>query len=230
MRSRSLFATCQLKRHISLAKWSRARALATPATQTTGQTVPPTAPFEEAPTQEDKPLEETVPVDSITPTQIAQLDSTLSPPPPLPPLPTAGANTGSEPVASLRRPVGAFRGGLIGFLLGTSIVGAYGYFALLEDYAEASKTLLLSVEELKSSTSQLTSHLTRVSALEGSLSQLESKVKTLAARTELDSMRAEYKGLIESEHLDYLSLKAHLWGVEQDLNALTKRSATQVRI
>lgn len=48
---------------------------------------------------------------------------------------------------------------LIGFLLGTTLVGGYGYFQLLDDYTQASSLLLLSVEELKTSTEQVCSFL-----------------------------------------------------------------------
>jgi hypothetical protein len=44
---------------------------------------------------------------------------------------------------------------LIGFLLGTTLVGGYGYFQLLDDYTQASSLLLLSVEELKVSTEKV---------------------------------------------------------------------------
>lgn len=46
---------------------------------------------------------------------------------------------------------------LIGFLLGVSLVGGYGYFRLLDDYKQASSALLLSVDELKRSTTQVRS-------------------------------------------------------------------------
>lgn len=82
------------------------------------------------------------------------------------------------PVSRSRRPVGAFRGGsvphlppslslspsrqltlalhsIIGFLLGLTAVGGYGYFRVLDDYRRASEKLLTSVEELKTSTEQV---------------------------------------------------------------------------
>lgn len=34
----------------------------------------------------------------------------------------------------------------------------------------------------------------------------------------------------DASHLDHLDLKAHLWGVEQDLHALSKRASNEVRI
>lgn len=98
-------------------------------------------------------------------------------PPPLPP--PVPEPVEPAPVARVRRPIGAFRGGqvylrdtwtrpfvpcpltrtrflrLIGFLLGVTAVGGFGYFQLLDDYTKASSLLLMSVEELKSSTEQV---------------------------------------------------------------------------
>lgn len=47
--------------------------------------------------------------------------------PPLPPLPKNEPLI-IEPIAKIRRPVGGFRGGLIGFLLGTTLVGKLSPF------------------------------------------------------------------------------------------------------
>lgn len=130
------------------------------------------------------------------------------------------------PVSRSRRPVGAFRGGIIGFLLGLTAVGGYGYFRVLDDYRRASEKLLTSVEELKTSTEQMTTYLSRINALETSLDRLARQ----AAKTEqVDSLRDETRQLIESHHLDLLNLKAHVWGIEQDLRNLSKRD-TSVRI
>ncbi|BGP27874.1 hypothetical protein Rt10032_c14g5217 [Rhodotorula toruloides] len=129
-------------------------------------------------------------------------------------------------MARVRRPVGAFRGGLIGFLLGVSMVGGYGYFRLLDDYKQASSALLLSVDELKQSTTQMSTHLSRISSLESAISKLES---SSATKKQVDSLRGEYTKLLESEHLEVLNLRAHVWGIEQDLHNLTKRD-TSVRI
>ena len=46
---------------------------------------------------------------------------------------------------------------IIGFLLGLTAVGGYGYLRVLDDYRQASEKLLTSVEELKISTEQVPS-------------------------------------------------------------------------
>ncbi|GAA6017504.1 hypothetical protein JCM10207_008249 [Rhodosporidiobolus poonsookiae] len=152
-----------------------------------------------------------------------------TPPPPSPappvlepePLPEPAA-----PVSRVRRPVGAFRGGLIGFLLGISLTGGYGYFQLLDDYSKASSELLSSVEELRGSTEQMATLIPRISALEQSSAAL---AESAATKADLDSLRAEYRKLLDAEHLDVLEMKAHIWALEQDLHKLSKRQ-TSVRI
>ncbi|GAA5838489.1 hypothetical protein JCM11251_003407 [Rhodosporidiobolus azoricus] len=149
------------------------------------------------------------------------------PPPPQPPvLEPEPLPEPAAPVSRVRRPVGAFRGGLIGFLLGVTSVGSYGYFMLLDDYSKASGTLLDSVEELKGSTEQMTTHVTRITSLEETTTSLSERSATKA---ELDSLRQEYRKLLESEHLDLLNTKAHLWALEQDLHKISKRESS-VRI
>ncbi|BGP58454.1 hypothetical protein JCM8202_005439 [Rhodotorula sphaerocarpa] len=142
------------------------------------------------------------------------------------PLLEADTPVPEQPVSRSRRPVGAFRGGIIGFLLGLSAVGGYGYLRVLDDYRQASERLLVSVEELKSSTEQMAAHLSRITALESNLDRL---TRDAAMTSEVDSVRDEARQLIESHHLDLLNLKAHVWGIEQDFRNLAKRQ-TSVRI
>jgi hypothetical protein len=51
--------------------------------------------------------------------------------------------------------VGAFKGGLVGFLAGFSCSSALGYIYLLEEYQLSSNTLLGNVEDLQTSTSKV---------------------------------------------------------------------------
>ncbi|GAA5905896.1 hypothetical protein JCM6882_009064 [Rhodosporidiobolus microsporus] len=172
-------------------------------------------------------VEQTHPSSSASPSSPPPPPAEPVPPPPQPPvLEPEPLPEPAAPVSRVRRPVGAFRGGLIGFLLGITSVGSYGYFMLLDDYSKASGTLLESVEELKGSTEQMTTHLTRVTALEKQTAALS---ESAATKAELDSLRQEYRKLLESEHLDLLNTKAHLWALEQDLHKISKRESS-VRI
>jgi len=50
-----------------------------------------------------------------------------------------------------KRPVGAFRGGLFGFLLGSTVSGAAAYFYLLEEYKVSNELLTEDIDALRSS-------------------------------------------------------------------------------
>ncbi|GAA6013890.1 hypothetical protein JCM11491_000459 [Sporobolomyces phaffii] len=137
----------------------------------------------------------------------------LATPPPLATVP--------PPTRSIQQPVGAFRGGLIGFLLGLTALGGYGYYLLLGDYERASKQLVESVKNLELSTSLISSQLDRISVLE---TRLESVEASQVAQSQLAALRSEYKKLSESQHLDLINLKAHVWAIEQDLVNFEKRN------
>ncbi|KDE07211.1 hypothetical protein MVLG_02434 [Microbotryum lychnidis-dioicae p1A1 Lamole] len=127
----------------------------------------------------------------------------------------------------VQRPIGAFRGGLIGFLLGMTTVGIWGYTHLLQDYMTASKALLDSVQELHVSTKKMTSHIERIEAVEKTVNELR---KSSSTNDQIDTLRKEYRKLLEAEHLEVLALKSHIWAIEQDLQALSRGAATTVRI
>lgn len=65
----------------------------------------------------------------------------------------------------------------------------------------------------------MTTHLSRINALETSLDRL---ARQAAKTQQVDSLRDETRQLIESHHLDLLNLKAHVWGI----GALSTRRPT----
>lgn len=117
--------------------------------------------------------------------------------------------------------------------------------------------MLVSVEELKTSTQAMTGHLARIEKVEQTVAQLKASA---AKAKDLDAARAEYRKLAEAQHLDVrpsgppcqpsacprtltdqtriappllqtLDVKAHIWGLEQDLDQISKRAQTvNVRI
>ncbi|GAA6059150.1 hypothetical protein JCM10212_003897 [Sporobolomyces blumeae] len=153
------------------------------------------------------------------------------PSPPLPPPPSIpfAVSDPPAPTRTIQQPVGAFRGGVIGFLLGLTTVGAYGYYALLGDYARASQQLIRSVDELKQSTEAVTTQLSRITTLEYQLADLASRTSTTPR--DVESLRQEFRKVSQGQHLDVLNLKAHVWALEQDLQNLSKtRKEISVRI
>lgn len=58
-----------------------------------------------------------------------------------------------------RKPVGAFRGGLFGFLLGTTLTGAGVYSYVLTEYKASNDQLTEDIFTLQRATQQLSTHL-----------------------------------------------------------------------
>ncbi|KAF3005029.1 hypothetical protein E8E13_009055 [Curvularia kusanoi] len=69
-------------------------------------------------------------------------------------------------VAPVRRPVGAFRGGLFGFLLGTATAGAGMYYYVVDEYRVSNQLLTEDIYALQSA----------VQRIEGYVRTLEEKV------------------------------------------------------
>ncbi|CAG8630345.1 14674_t:CDS:2 [Dentiscutata erythropus] len=111
-----------------------------------------------------------------------------------------------------KKRIGAFRGGLIGFLLGLSIAGGSGYYYLLDEYHTASNLLLSSVEELQKSTSKVHDYAQKIERVEDELKALQ---ESAATTDQVKELRSE-DGLDQQN----LELKAVVWNLEQDIHSL----------
>lgn len=78
---------------------------------------------------------------------------------------------GSTPLP-VRKPVGAFRGGIFGFLLGSTLSGAGVYYYILEEYKVSNELLMEDVFALQSAVQRIEGY---VRGLEEQLSALEKK-------------------------------------------------------
>lgn len=56
----------------------------------------------------------------------------------------------------------------------------------------------------------MTTHVKRIEKVESELNRL---LKESAGKKDLEVLRGETAKLVESTHLDFLNLKAHVWGV-----------------
>ncbi|KAH7915837.1 hypothetical protein BJ138DRAFT_1132411 [Hygrophoropsis aurantiaca] len=130
-------------------------------------------------------------------------------------------------VQTQKRPVGGFRGGIIGFLFGFSLASAFAAYHLLDEYKRASAALQASVEELQASTEKVSAHVRRIEAVEKDLKALS---QNSAGKEDLSRVRAELKKLYDGLHIEFLDLRSHVWGIQQDLHAIAKKEATSVRI
>lgn len=107
-----------------------------------------------------------------------------------------------------RRPVGAFRGSLLGFLGGVCALSAVGFYTLFDkvrsatkhdepsscslQYTTASTLLLQSVEELKQSSAELQNYAGRLETVEARCKALEA---TTARSEEVRRVEADTKAL-----------------------------------
>ncbi|KAJ4397195.1 hypothetical protein N0V93_001419 [Gnomoniopsis smithogilvyi] len=68
-----------------------------------------------------------------------------------------------------RKPLGAFRGGLFGFLLGATLAGSGSYYYILADYKASNELLQDDIYALQAATQRMSNYLTT----------LETKIETM---------------------------------------------------
>ncbi|KAF0363031.1 hypothetical protein F8M41_013984 [Gigaspora margarita] len=116
-----------------------------------------------------------------------------------------------------KKRIGAFRGGLVGFLIGLSIAGGSGYYYLLDEYHTASNLLLSSVEELQKSTSKVHDYAQKIERVEDELKALQ---ESAATTDQVKELRSEVRKLYDGLDQQNLELKAVVWNLEQDIHSL----------
>jgi hypothetical protein len=73
---------------------------------------------------------------------------------------------------------------------------------------------------------QITSHLDRLQAVEKELAALKA---ASAQKDDVGKVRGEMKKVYDGLHLELLDLRAHVWGVEQDLQKVVKTGESMLR-
>ncbi|KAK8864718.1 hypothetical protein IAR55_001972 [Kwoniella newhampshirensis] len=132
---------------------------------------------------------------------------------------------GTVGAVPVKRPVGGFRGGILGFLFGFSAASALSIYYLQQETKVASGLLLASVEELQQGTGKITSHLDRLQTVEKELAALKAGS---AVKDDVTKVRGEMKKVYDGLHLELLDLRAHVWGVEQDLQKVVKTESIRI--
>ncbi|CAI2165075.1 18693_t:CDS:2 [Funneliformis geosporum] len=123
-------------------------------------------------------------------------------------------------VQPTRKPIGGFRGGLIGFLVGLTIAGGAGYYYLLDEYHAASNILLSSVEELQKSTNKVRDYTQKIDRIESELKALQNNAATT---DQIKELRGENRKLYDVLNLQHLELKGYVYGIDQDLQTVLKK-------
>ncbi|KAF8631787.1 hypothetical protein AX17_005002 [Amanita inopinata Kibby_2008] len=126
-----------------------------------------------------------------------------------------------------KRPIGGFRGGIVGFLFGFSLASSFAAYHLLDEYQQASAALQASIDELKLNTEKVSEHVRRIEAVEKDLKVLR---ETTVPKEDLSRLRSEVKKLYDGLHVEFLDLRTHVWGIQQDLHKVLKEESTSTRI
>jgi len=131
---------------------------------------------------------------------------------------------------------------ITGFLLGTSIAAAYGYYYLLTTLSTQSTLLNGAISDLQASTTALQSYISRINSLEKDFKKLEEKI---VDKDGLEGVRDEFKKVVGGLRGEGLELKERLVGLgiisssllmqlsyndpESDVAMLTRNARTQIQ-
>ncbi|KAJ1735472.1 hypothetical protein LPJ61_000538 [Coemansia biformis] len=121
-----------------------------------------------------------------------------------------------------KRPLGGFRGGVVGFLLGVTSAGAFGFVYLIEEYHKATGLVLASVEELEKSSLKVKEYVKKIEVVESDLARLRANSATTQ---QLAQSKADWRKQNDALARDLLELKAHVWEIEQDVDSALGRAA-----
>ena len=99
---------------------------------------------------------------------------------------------------------------ITGFLLGTSIAAAYGYYYLLTTLSTQSTLLNGAILDLQSSTTALQIYISKIDSLEKDFKKLEEK---MIDKEGLEGVRGEFKKAVTGVRGEGLELKERLAGL-----------------
>ncbi|KAJ3325268.1 cytochrome c oxidase subunit 1 [Blyttiomyces sp. JEL0837] len=138
------------------------------------------------------------------------------------PFPASSSGAAAPP---RQRGPGFIRGGILGFLLGTTLAGGTAYVYLLDDYQASSQSLLSSVEDLQKTTHKLQSQTKKIESVEKDLKIVADRTAT---KGDLEKLRNELLSVIDSVNISHLELKTNVWDLGQDVKALEKKKLDEI--
>ncbi|KAI8323183.1 hypothetical protein GQ54DRAFT_296887 [Martensiomyces pterosporus] len=139
----------------------------------------------------------------------------------------AAASVASRPAQQApkkKRPIGGFRGGVVGFLLGVTSAGAFGFVYLIEEYQKATSLVLSSVDELEKSSLKVKEYVKKIEAVESDLEKLRANSAT---SQQVAQLKADWRKQHDILTRDHLELKAHVWEIEQDVDTALGRASSK---
>ncbi|KAJ1862893.1 hypothetical protein LPJ73_000653 [Coemansia sp. RSA 2703] len=133
----------------------------------------------------------------------------------------------SRPVAAApkkKRAIGGFRGGVVGFLLGVTTAGAFGFVYLIEEYQKATGLVLNSVDELEKSSLKVKEYVKKIESVEAELKKVR---ESGATQQQVAQLKADWRKQNDLLIRDHLELKAHVWEIEQDVDSALGRTSAK---
>ncbi|KAG4304223.1 hypothetical protein PORY_002404 [Pneumocystis oryctolagi] len=121
--------------------------------------------------------------------------------------------------------VSSFRGGFLGFFIGTSFVTALGYYFLINEYQYASNTLLLSIEELQRTTESAIQRVKQIEEIQKNMKKLQDNA---VMKSDIEDVREETKKMFESLNLAHLEANERFSELEMDVAKLSRQARTVV--
>ncbi|ADV23551.1 hypothetical protein I315_02672 [Cryptococcus gattii Ru294] len=108
---------------------------------------------------------------------------------------------------------------------GFAFASSLSIYYLQQETKLATGLLTASIEELQQGTGKITSHLDRLQTVEKELAALKA---SNALKEDVTKVRGEMKKVYDGLHLELLDLRAHVWGVEQDLQKVVKTESIKI--
>ncbi|KAH9812443.1 hypothetical protein DFH28DRAFT_400451 [Melampsora americana] len=121
---------------------------------------------------------------------------------------------------------GKLTNGLLGFFLGLTLTGSYLTSQLYQDYQIASNALLLSIEELKSSTLKITNQIKRIERIERELNSLNQS--TNQSINQIKSQTTNSNQTLDQLEIQQLKLSSKLSQLELDCCTSTSKDQTKL--
>ncbi|KAJ2550409.1 hypothetical protein EV175_004081 [Coemansia sp. RSA 1933] len=125
-----------------------------------------------------------------------------------------------------KRPIGGFRGGVVGFLLGVTTAGAFGFVYLIEEYQKATSLVLNSVDELERSSLKVKEYVKKIEVVEAELGKVRANSAT---SQQVAQLKADWRKQSDILARDHLELKAHVWEIEQDVDSALGRAPSAAK-
>ncbi|EIM20012.1 hypothetical protein WALSEDRAFT_70173 [Wallemia mellicola CBS 633.66] len=111
------------------------------------------------------------------------------------------------------RPIGGFRGGLLGFSAGFVAASLGSYFYLIDDYRKSNESIATTVASVSKESVELGKKFSRIDALEDDFDSLKSSIKD-----EIDLKSQRTQSEVQQLQSEVSDLRTYIVSLEQDIS------------